>query len=296
MTARAGVRQAWRPSPTDTRETTTVQGQQGVTHLRTQPQASDHAALARLQRRNRELTDANEALLRLNADLLRSNDDLARFAVVASHDLAEPMRATAWFIQLLERHYAETLDERAQQWITYALHGLEEMTTLVDGLLLYSRAGSAIDAQTEVDTGVLVEEVVRTLQRAADDAGATITVGPLPVVMGEPVQLRRLFQNLLSNAIKFRRPNEPTLIGVECDPGDPLHCFSVTDNGVGIAPDDHEQIFHMFHRAHGEAFDGHGLGLAICERIVSRHGGHIWVEDNPDGGSRFLFTLPGDVE
>jgi signal transduction histidine kinase len=274
-----------------------VQGPQGVTHLRTQPPASDHAGtLARLQRRNRELTDANEALLRLNADLLRSNDDLARFAVVASHDLAEPMRATAWFIQLLERHYADSLDERAQQWMTYALHGLEEMTTLVDGLLLFSRAGSSIDAETAVDTGALVEEVVRTLQRAADDAGATITVGPLPVVMGEPVQLRRLFQNLLSNAIKFREPHRRASIHVECEPGDPLHCFSVTDNGVGIAPDQHEQIFHMFHRAHGEAFDGHGLGLAICERIVSRHGGHIWVEDNPEGGTRFLFTLPGDVE
>lgn len=271
-------------------------GQQGVTYLPVaagRTSSPDQAlVLARLQHRNRELEASNEHLKEANADLVRSNDDLARFATIASHDLAEPMRATAWFIQLLERHYAADLDERAQQWMGYALNGLEEMTTLVDGLLLYSRAGAAIDTETDVDTGALVEEVLRTLQRSADEAGASITVGSLPAVAGESVQLRRLFQNLLTNAIKFKHDRRPPVVEVACEPGGALHRFAISDNGVGIAAADRKRVFHMFQRSHGEAFEGHGLGLAICERIVGRHGGHIWIEDGPDGGSRFVFTLP----
>jgi light-regulated signal transduction histidine kinase (bacteriophytochrome) len=272
-----------------------VQGQEGVTYLRSAtytPPADLARAVARLQRRVRELEGVNEQLDRANADLTRSNDDLARFAVIASHDLAEPMRATAWFIQLLERHYAADLDERATQWMSYALNGLEEMTTLVDGLLLYSRAGAATEAHAYVDTGALVEEVLRTLQRAADDAGATITLGPLPAVAGDPLQLRRLFQNLLTNAIKFRADGRPPEIEVAGACGEDFHCFSVTDNGVGIPPPDRKRVFHMFDRGQGEGFDGHGLGLAICERVVGRHRGHIWIDGGPCGGTRVVFTLP----
>jgi signal transduction histidine kinase len=250
-------------------------------------------ALAHLQQRNAELEGANAQLEETNAELLRSNDDLARFAVVASHDLAEPMRATAWFIQLLERHYAPTLDERAGQWMSYALSGLDEMTTLVEGLLLYSRAGGPGSVDETVDTGAIVEEVLRVLQRTADDAGATIDVEELPAVSGDPVQMRRLFQNLLTNAIKFRHPVRPAKVVVTWEgTNGGMHRFAVTDNGTGVEAADRERVFRMFERVHREEIDGTGMGLAICERIVAGHGGHIHVEDADDGGCRFVFSLP----
>jgi signal transduction histidine kinase len=274
-----------------------VQAQQRISYLpgaALGPRSDLVSALGQLQRRNAELERANAHLEETNAELLRSNDDLARFAVIASHDLAEPMRATAWFIQLLERHYGETLDERAGQWMTYALSGLDEMTTLVDGLLLYSRAGGPGAVQETVDTGAIVEEVLRVLQRAADDAGATITVEYLPPVAGDPMQIRRLFQNLLTNAIKFRDPDRAPVVTVSCERNDGECSFSVTDNGIGIEPDDRERVFRMFQQAHGETFEGSGLGLAICGRIVSGHGGHIRAEAASDAGpgTKFVFTLP----
>jgi signal transduction histidine kinase len=248
--------------------------------------------LARLHRRNAELERANAHLTETNAELLRSNDDLARFAVIASHDLAEPMRATAWFIQLLERHYADDLDERAGQWMSYAMAGLDEMTTLVEGLLLYSRAGGPGSVEETVDTGALVEEVLRVLQRTADDAGVTITVADLPPVAGDPMQIRRVFQNLLTNAIKFRHPDRPARVSVTCERVGGDCWFAVTDNGIGIDPADSERVFRMFQRVHGEAFEGSGLGLAICERVVAGHGGHIRVEPADGPGTSVVFTLP----
>lgn len=247
--------------------------------------------LARMQRRAEELEQANAQLVAANAELLRSNDDLARFAVIASHDLAEPMRATAWFIQLLERHYGDELDERAAQWMGYALSGLDEMTTLVEGLLAYSRAGGPGSADETVDTRAVLDEVLRVMQRSTDEAGATITIGELQPVVGDPMQIRRLFQNLLTNAVKFRHPRRRLEITVSCRRAGTGWEFSVADNGVGIHPDDRERVFHMFQRAHGEAYKGNGMGLAICERIVTGHGGHIRVESRPEDGSEFLFTL-----
>jgi signal transduction histidine kinase len=250
-------------------------------------------AIDALERRNAELEQRNAQLAETNAELLRSNDDLSRFAVVASHDLAEPMRATAWFIQLLERHYGSTLDERASQWMSYALSGLDEMTTLVEGLLAYSRAGGPGSVDEIVDMEAIVEEVLRVLQRPADEAGATIEVQELPAVAGDPVQIRRVFQNLLTNAIKFRHPVRPAHVVISAEGtrnGRPR--FAVTDNGTGVEEADRERVFRMFERVHGDEVAGAGMGLAICERIVAGHGGHIYVEDAPDGGCRFVFDLP----
>ncbi|MCU1450556.1 MAG: hypothetical protein JWP02_2726 [Acidimicrobiales bacterium] len=272
-----------------------MQAQQPISYLprnAAAPRPDPAQALARLQRRNAELERANAHLIETNTELLRSNDDLARFAVIASHDLAEPMRATAWFIQLLERHYADHLDERAGQWMSYAMAGLDEMTTLVEGLLLYSRAGGPGSVQETVDTGAVVEEVLRVLQRTADDAGVTISVGDLAPVAGDPVQIRRVFQNLFTNAIKFRHPDRPAEMSVTCEHVGGDCQFAVTDNGIGIDPADSERVFRMFQRVHGEAFEGSGLGLAICERVVAGHGGHIRVEAAEGPGTTVLFTLP----
>jgi light-regulated signal transduction histidine kinase (bacteriophytochrome) len=273
-----------------------VQAQHGVTHVPRAawaPRADVARALTELQAHNAELERSNALLEQANAELLRSNDDLARFAVIASHDLAEPMRATAWFIQLLERHYGSSLDERAGQWMGYALAGLDEMTTLVEGLLLYSRAGAPGSAEETVDTGAIVEEVLRVLQRAADDAEATVTIEDLPPVSGDPVQIRRLFQNLLTNAIKFRDGARPPVVSVSCERVEGEWHFAVTDNGIGIEPDDRERVFRMFQRGpRGDEFAGTGMGLAICERIITGHGGRIWLDDTDDPGCRVVFTLP----
>jgi light-regulated signal transduction histidine kinase (bacteriophytochrome) len=273
-----------------------VQVQRDVSYLpraALAPRSDLLRAVAELQARNDELARANAQLEEANAELLRSNDDLARFAVIASHDLAEPMRATAWFIQLLERHYGPDLDERAGQWMGYALAGLDEMTALVDSLLLYSRAGAPGSAQELVDTNAIVDEVVRVLHPAVEEAGATITVGTMPPVSGDPMQIRRLFQNLLTNAVKFRDGTRVPVINVSCERVDGEWRFAVTDNGIGIEPADHERVFRMFQRgARGDEFAGTGMGLAICERIVTGHGGRIWVEQARGGGSRVLFTLP----
>jgi signal transduction histidine kinase len=230
---------------------------------------------------------------RARAELERSNADLEAFAYLASHDLAEPLRAVAGFVSLLERRYTDQLDEEAGEIIGYAVDGVQRMQAMIDDLLLYSRAGT-VDLRPEaVATGDVVAAALRDLAPTLAETGAQVQVGELPAVQADPPQLQRVFQNLLSNAIKYTAPDvEPHVLvsGRRADGGCEL---AVADNGIGIDPRNAERVFEMFARVHGGAeYRGTGLGLAICRRIVERHGGRLWVEPNPGGGSVFRLTLP----
>jgi signal transduction histidine kinase len=230
---------------------------------------------------------------RSRAELERSNADLEAFAYLASHDLAEPLRAVAGFVSLLERRYAAQLDDEAREIIGYAVDGAQRMQTMIDDLLLYSRTGTVDLRPERVATGDVVAAALRDLAPRLEETGAHVQVEELPAVQADPPQLQRVFQNLLSNAIKYTAPDvEPRVLvsGRQID-GD---CeLAVADNGIGIDPNNAERVFEMFARVHGGAeYRGTGLGLAISRRIVERHGGRLWVEANPGGGSVFRLTLP----
>jgi signal transduction histidine kinase len=230
---------------------------------------------------------------RSRAELERSNADLEAFAYLASHDLAEPLRAVSGFVSLLERRYGTSLDEEAREIIGHAVDGARRMQTMIDDLLLYSRTGTVDLRPERVATGDVVAAALRDLAPRLEETGAQVQVGELPAVQADPPQLQRVFQNLLSNAIKYTAPDvEPRVLvsGRQAD-GD---CeLAVTDNGIGIDPRNAERVFEMFARVHGgPEYRGTGLGLAISRRIVERHGGRLWVEANPGGGSVFRLTLP----
>ncbi len=234
-----------------------------------------------------------ERSLRATAqELERSNTELDQFASVASHDLQEPLRTLSGFAQLLQRQHGEKLDTDAQEFIGYILASATRMQDLINDLLAYSRIGRRELRPETVDTKELVEEVTWTLASAIDDAGAEVVVHSLPRVEVDRRQLEQLFQNLISNAIKFRGHDRPRIDVSAVQSGDEC-AFSVADDGIGIDPSQAERVFKMFERFHGrDRNDGTGMGLAICHRIVERHGGRIWVEPRPGGGSVFSFTVP----
>ncbi len=233
-------------------------------------------------------------------ELARSNADLEQFAYVASHDLQEPLRAVVSYLQLLERRYSGQLDDRAEKYIGYAVDGGKRMQTLISDLLTYSRVGRRDVAVAPVDTNLVLDRVTASLRLAIEESGAEVTHDPLPTVVGDGTQLTQLFQNLVGNAIKFRGEAAPRIhISAErqsASASDPQHgawIFSVRDNGIGIAPEYRERVFVLFQRLHGrDEYSGTGIGLAVCKRIVERHGGTLWVDDTPGGGTTFRFTIP----
>jgi signal transduction histidine kinase len=231
---------------------------------------------------------------RSRAELERSNADLEAFAYVASHDLAEPLRSVAGFVALLERQYGDRLDDRAREFIAYAVDGVERMQRMIDDLLLYARAGT-VDLRLErVDAGELVAGALRDLGTAVAERGASVEVGELPVLRADPGQLQRVFLNLLGNAIKFTAAGVAPQVTVSGrTAGDDVE-IAVADNGIGIDPAQVERAFEMFARIPGSAaeYQGTGLGLAISRRIVERHGGRLWAEPNAGGGSVFALRLP----
>jgi signal transduction histidine kinase len=231
---------------------------------------------------------------RARDELERSNADLEAFAYVASHDLAEPLRSVAGFVGLLERQYADRLDDRAREFIAYAVDGVERMQRMIDDLLLYARAGTADLRPEPVDAGELVAGALRDLGTAVAERGAVVEVGELPVLRGDPGQLQRVFQNLLGNAIKFTAPGVAPRVSVSSHTTGGGVEIAVADNGIGIDPEQVERAFEMFARIPGGAaeYQGTGLGLAISRRIVERHGGRLWVEPNAGGGSVFKLRLP----
>jgi signal transduction histidine kinase len=250
--------------------------------------AEKQAALDRAEAAERQLERHAE-------ELERSNRELDEFASIASHDLSAPLLTVSGFLTLLEERHAGRLDPEARQFIAHAVSGTQRMQMLIADLLEYSRVGRPGLPAEDVDLVAVVRQTVAGLRGPIEEAGAEIVVDPLPIVHGHAHELGRLLQNLIGNALKYSGDVRPVVhVGVrETDEGWEI---SVVDNGVGVASADREQIFKMFHRrATGRGIEGTGIGLAICERIVTGHGGRIWVDPAPGGGSAFRFTLPEGV-
>lgn len=242
-------------------------------------------------RMKRERQRAQEELAKKVEELARSNRDLEQFAYVSSHDLQEPLRMVAAYTQLLAERYRGQLDEKADRYIGYAVEGALRMQALIEDLLAFSRVGRNGGEHTATDCNAAVDEALRNLAAAVRDSGVIVTRGQLPFVHGSHFQLVQLFQNLIGNAIKFRK-GQPPMVKVSAEQMDDNCQIAVEDNGIGIATEHREQIFVIFQRLHTrEEYAGNGVGLAICKKIVEQHGGSIWVEANPKGGSIFRFTL-----
>jgi PAS domain S-box-containing protein len=243
----------------------------------------------------RDVTDrrrAEQALDERTRELLRSNAELEQFAYVASHDLQEPLRAIVSYLQLIERRYKGHLDERADRYIGHAVAGTRRMQVLINELLTYSRVGRRGGAFAPVDGEAIFEQAIANLRTAIAQSEARVTHDPLPTVQGDPTQLLQLFQNLIGNAIKFRA-EAPPRVHVAAEHNDGAWQFAVRDNGIGIAPEYHDRVFVIFQRLHGrDEYPGTGIGLAICKKIVERHGGRIWIESRPGEGTTFRFTIP----
>ena len=225
-------------------------------------------------------------------ELERSNTDLQAFASSASHDLQQPLRLVTGYLQLLAERYRGRLDKDADEFIAYAVEAADRMKTLIDDLLAYSRIEAEHDGQQFARCNEALERAISNLKALIDDSGASVAHDDLPVVSGSTAQLAQVFQNLIGNGIKFRGTDPPRVHVSAVQQGSEW-LISVRDNGIGIPPEHHARIFQMFERLHGRAaYQGTGIGLALCQRIVERHGGRIWVESEPREGSTFRFTLP----
>ncbi len=250
------------------------------------------AANARLQVEIAERRRAQEALESTAQDLQRSNRDLEQFAYVASHDLQEPLRAVGGYVRLLQRRFPKQVDAKALEFIEGAAGGAMRMERLITDLLAFSRVGTRASALAPADLNGLVNEALQNLQASIQAAHAKVAIGSLPALPVDSTQMIQLFQNLVGNAVKFRSERPPE-VRIEAQKQEGRWVFSVRDNGIGIAPQYFERIFQIFQRLHTrKRYAGTGIGLAICKKIVERHGGAIWVESEPDQGSTFYFSIP----
>jgi len=245
----------------------------------------------------RDITERAQAekMLADKADeLARSNADLEQFAYVASHDLQEPLRMVTAYTQLLAERYRGRLDENADKFIGYASEGAQRMQVLIQDLLAFSRVGRNGFTSESVDCNAVMKDVLQSLTPAIQESGAVVTHAGLPAVWADRTQMVQLLQNLIGNAIKFRG-KDPPVVSVQAEEADQRWRFSVSDNGIGIAPEDAEKIFAAFQRLHTRTeYPGNGIGLAICKKIIEHNGGKIWVESQAGSGSTFKFTLPCD--
>ncbi|MCX9010279.1 MAG: PAS domain S-box protein [Candidatus Methanoperedens sp.] len=246
-----------------------------------------------LQAEIAERKRAEEELIRRTEDLARSNAELEQFAYIASHDLQEPLRMVSSFARLLEKRYRGRLDKSADEFIAYIVDGAARMQRMINDLLEYSRVGTRGKPFEPTDCEAVLDQAVNNLKLAVEQSGAAVTHDPLPIVMADASQMVQLFQNLISNAIKFRKREEPPRIHVSARRKGDEWFFSVKDNGIGIATEFMSHLFQLFQRGHTESeYPGTGIGLAICKKIVERHGGRIWAESEPGKGSIFYFTIP----
>jgi light-regulated signal transduction histidine kinase (bacteriophytochrome) len=226
------------------------------------------------------------------AKLSRSNAELEQFAYVASHDLQEPLRMVRGYTSLLARRYQGKLDKQADEFIAYATDGANRMQGLIQDLLSYSRVGTKSKQFARIDCEAVIAQTLTALQVAIQESGARVMRDQLPIVMGDETQLGQLFQNLIGNALKYRNSRAPE-VHISCAQKAGEWVFAVKDNGIGIDPQYHERIFLIFQRLHGKAeYPGTGIGLAVCKKIVERHGGKIWVESELGRGATFIFALP----
>ena len=244
----------------------------------------------------RDITERKEAETRIDevvAALRQSNADLEKFAYVSSHDLREPLRMVTSYLQLLDKKFASNIDDEAREYIDFAVNGAKRMDALIKDLLRYSRVESHGEDFRYLDSEEVLEEALDNLQSAIAESGAAIIFDGLPSVEADHSQLIQLFQNLVGNAIKYQSPNTMPEIRIAAEVSDSTVTFSVRDNGIGIDPDFFDRVFVIFQRLHGrEEYSGTGVGLAVCKRIVERHGGRIWVQSEPGKGCTFFFTLP----
>jgi PAS domain S-box-containing protein len=237
--------------------------------------------------------EAEQHLVKTVGELKRSNDELQQFAYVSSHDLQEPLRMVASYTQLLAKRYKGRLDSEADEFITFAVDGCKRMQGLIQDLLAYSRAGTNGKELCEVSGEDALRGALTNLRITLEQSGAVVTHDSLPALMTDETQLTQVFQNLVGNAIKYRGAEVPRVHVSATKNGDSEWIFSVRDNGLGIAPQYFERIFILFQRLHGRnEFEGTGIGLAICKKVVERLGGRIWVESQPGKGSTFHFALP----
>jgi signal transduction histidine kinase len=274
----------------------------------------------RVRERTAAISDANDSLRREVEDrrkaeeqafqfaleLQRSNRELEQFASVASHDLQEPLRKIQAFGDRLQTHAREKLDAKGAEYLDRMLASAGRMRALIDGLLAYSRVARSGQAFSSVSLQQVADDVLSDLEGRIQSSGGKVEVGPLPTIVADAMQMRQLFQNLIGNALKFRRPEVPPLVKVsaatlvsagngEGPPATPTYQIAVEDNGIGFEPEYAGRIFEMFQRLHGRGeFEGTGMGLAICRKIVERHGGTISATSTPHQGSRFVVTLPAE--
>jgi PAS domain S-box-containing protein len=225
--------------------------------------------------------------------LTESNAELERFATIVSHDLRQPLRVVRGFLKLLRDRYGAQLDESGMEYVTYAINSTTHMQRMISGLLEYARVETAGDHLVPVDCEAVLVKVLGDLQLMVEERGAQVTHDSLPTVSGDPVQLERVFQNLVSNALKYQPEDAVPRVHISAQPLEGEWRFAVRDNGIGIEPRYNDQIFHVFRRLHSQdEYEGTGIGLAVCKRIIERHHGRIWVESEPGQGSTFYFTLP----
>ncbi|RAU21160.1 histidine kinase [Paramagnetospirillum kuznetsovii] len=240
------------------------------------------------QRRSAEIE--RESLVE---NLRRSNEDLLQFAYIASHDLQEPLRNVASYVQLLGRRYRGKLDQDADQFIDYAVAGTKRMQEMISDLLDYSRLSSESEGAQPTDSYAVVTRVLADMAETVRASGAIVDVGRLPVVQVRPHELARIFQNLIGNAIKYAKPGRPSQVRINARRDEREWMFSVSDNGIGISEDYRDKIFAMFQRLHArDVYEGTGIGLAICRKLVQNIGGRIWFESTEGEGSTFFFTIP----
>lgn len=238
------------------------------------------------------LQNLNQSLEKRAKELAESNAELERFAYVASHDLQEPLRMVSSFLQLLEKRYKDKLDNKAHEYISYAVDGAERMKRLILDLLEYSRVNSSKAIVEDVDVNEVVEDLKMLYKNVLAETKGTIKTTKLPNVKGSRVQILQLFQNLIGNAFKYRSKAAP-VIDICYEEEESFYKFGVNDNGIGIDPKFFHKIFTIFQRLHNrDEYSGTGIGLAICKKIIDKHGGKLWVESTPGQGSTFYFTLP----
>ncbi|MBU6453817.1 MAG: PAS domain-containing protein [Cyanobacteria bacterium REEB67] len=230
---------------------------------------------------------------KLSEEVTRSNIALQQFATVAAHDLQEPLRSIAGFTDMLAQYQGEQLDEKSERCMGKIKNGVKRMQTLINDLLSYSRIQTTAQILQATDCNAILAACIKTLNASITESEATISVDPLPVVMADASQIAQVFQNLVGNALKFCAADRPPLVQISAQRQATAWLFSVKDNGIGIAPEFAERVFRIFQRLHSQAsYAGTGIGLAVCQTIVDRHGGRIWVESEPGNGSTFYFTIP----
>ena len=249
--------------------------------------------LAVVEAARAEVERTNALLEQQAAELVRSNRDLEQFAYVASHDLQEPLRKVSSFCQLLQRRYSGQLDERADQYIEFAVNGAQRMQRLINDLLAFSRIGRVTTGFTEVDLNRVVADIAADVESAEDASGAKVTWSTLPVVRGEEVLLATLLANLVGNSLKFRRPDRPPRVRLRSRRVGDEWEISCEDNGIGIDPEFADKVFVIFQRLHGrDDYPGTGIGLSVAKKIVEYHGGRIWIDGAYADGAAIRFTLP----